>query len=77
MIAKAAITEFLPIVGIDQAAQLTEAMILRWKAALQKVPSSKRAIHNKHAVVFGTLRWAGFDSTPPLAPRARCRLACE
>ena len=69
VIAKATIAEFLPIAGVEYADQLTEAMILRWYAALRKNGNAKRTIHNTHIVVVGFLSWAGFE-TKPLAERA-------
>lgn len=58
-----AIDEFLPIVKVVYADQLTERLILRWYAALRGKKNSDRTIYNKHVSVFGFLKWAGVDTT--------------
>ena len=57
-----AIDEFLPIAKVPFADQLTEAIIMRWYAALRGKKNSDRTIYNKHVSVFGFLTWAGVDT---------------
>ena len=64
-----AIKEFLPIVKVQFADQLTEANILRWYAALRTTKkNSNRTLANKHQAVFAFLKWCGID-TKKLAAR--------
>jgi len=64
-----AIEEFLPIVKVQFADQLTEAHILRWYAALRtEKKNSNRTLANKHQAVFAFLKWCGID-TKKLAAR--------
>lgn len=64
-----AIAGFLTAVKVTYADELTEAHILRWYAALQKIKNGPRAIYNKHISVFGFLKWAKVD-TKKLAEKA-------
>lgn len=66
---KTAIEEFMSVVRVPYADQLTETLILRWYAALCAKKNADRTIYNKHVSVFGFLRWAGVD-TKKLAERA-------
>jgi integrase len=63
-----AIEEFLPIVKVQFAGQLTETHIMRWYAALRTNKNSNRTIANKHQAVFAFLKWSGID-TKKLAAR--------
>jgi integrase len=65
---KQAFEEFLTVVRVPNADQLTEAHILRWYAAL-RAKNDDRTIYNKHVSVFGFLTWAGVN-TKKLAERA-------
>jgi integrase len=56
-------------VKVQFADQLTEALILRWYAALRTKKNSNRTIYNKHISVFGFLKWCGID-TKKLATKA-------
>jgi integrase len=64
-----AIEEFLPVVRVPFADQLTEALITRWYTDLRKKGNSPRTIYNKHISVFGFLKWAKVD-TKKLAEKA-------
>jgi len=63
-----AFEEFLSVVRVPNANQLTEMLILRWYAALRS-KNSDRTIYNKHVSIFGFLTWAGVD-TKKLAKQA-------
>lgn len=63
-----AIDEFLPIVKVQFADQLTEAIIMRWYVVLRG-KNSDRTIYNKHMFVFQFLNWVGLD-TAKLAIKA-------
>src|ERR1039458_5814579 len=66
---KTAIEEFMSVVRVPNADSLTEALIMRWYAALRSKKNSDRTIYNKHVSVFGFLSWAGLD-TKKLAAKA-------
>jgi integrase len=58
----AAFDEFLSIVRVEYADQLTEEVVLKWQAALRKRGNSPRTVHNKHLSIFAFLRWTGIDT---------------
>ena len=58
----AAFDEFLSILRVDYADQLTEDVVLKWQAALRKRGNSPRTVHNKHLSIFAFLRWTGVDT---------------
>jgi integrase len=64
-----AVEEFLPLVKIQYADQLTENHIDRWHTALREKGNSNRTIYNKHVSIMGWLKWCKVD-TKKLAERA-------
>jgi integrase len=66
-ICTAVLGDFVQMVGVRYAEQLTEAVMLDWYTKLAERGNDKYTIHNKHIAVVGWLKWCGV-STKPLAP---------
>ncbi len=64
-----AIEEFLSLVKVRYADQLTEEDITDWYGKLRKKGNSDRTVYNKHVSIFGFLKWVGVD-TKKLAEKA-------
>jgi integrase len=65
---RTAIDEFMSVIRVPYADQITETLIMRWYTALRE-KNAARTIYNKHVSVFGFLTWAGID-TKRLAQKA-------